>query len=124
MTPRDLLDAATPRPWYVVGLPWNNGEPWIQAESEDPHAGRYVCEFDSGSIADMDQENLDADAALIVAAVNEYEALNEVAEAAEPMVEPFHVATLDEIRTMRAALARLSAVRTETKPPVAGSDAP
>lgn len=78
MRARDLLAAASPRPWFVVGLPWNQGEPWINAETEDPHGGRYVCEFDSDSIADMDQHNLDADAALIVTAVNEYEPLLDI----------------------------------------------
>lgn len=59
---RRMLEAATPGPWSVVGLPWNPGAPWVCA-SEDPHFGRMVADtspaddFDSGP-----------DAALIAAA--------------------------------------------------------
>jgi hypothetical protein len=63
-----LCEAASPGRWFVVGLPWNQGEPYIMSGSDDPHVGRYVCELDSNSIADMEDENLDDDAAFIAAA--------------------------------------------------------
>lgn len=83
VTPRDLLDAATPRPWLL-----------------DP--------TDEGSL-------LPADAALATAAVNEYEALLDVAEAAEAFWQGnTHDSPASD--PLCFALARLSAVRTETKP--------
>jgi hypothetical protein len=44
----ELAKKATPGPWFVVGPPWNDvGAPWINAESEDPHGGVFVCDLDS-----------------------------------------------------------------------------
>jgi hypothetical protein len=124
VTARDLLANATPRPWFVVGLPWNAREPWINAGSEDPHGGRYVCEFDSNSIADMGDENLAADAALIVESVNERDPMLDLEEAWRAEVARFPARHLTGTSVQRAihfaicpmcrALARLDAIRGET----------
>lgn len=46
------VDAATLGPWYVVGPPWNEGAPWINAVDEDPHNGSFICDF-----VDLREEN-------------------------------------------------------------------
>tara|TARA_Y100001951_G_scaffold88698_2_gene80459 strand:+ start:2835 stop:3218 length:384 start_codon:yes stop_codon:yes gene_type:complete len=71
---RKLLEAATPGPWFTLDPPWLPGgaETSILAESPDPHVARFICDFDLCMMDDDDRksENPDADAALIVAAVN------------------------------------------------------
>lgn len=92
---RELLAKATPRPWYTLDPPWlTSGETSILAESPDPHVARFICDFDMWALDDEDDrksENPDADAALIVAAVN---ALPDL---------------LDEITRLRAQVASLTA---------------
>jgi len=63
---------ATPGPWYVVGPPWNNEVPWINAGSDDPHRYLPVCDFDARLDAETDVEVRDdrsvhSDAAFIAA---------------------------------------------------------
>jgi len=49
-------DAATPGPWYRVGPPWNRGAPWVNAGSEDPHHGRFLCDLDA-EMAGVDRDD-------------------------------------------------------------------
>lgn len=39
-----LAEAATPGPWYQIGIPWSDGS-FIKTCS-DPHGGEYVCSYD------------------------------------------------------------------------------
>ena len=70
-------DAAAARPWFVVEPPFNEGAPWINAGSPDPHGGEFVCdlawphEFEAPENVARTASN----AALIVQAVNEREEL-------------------------------------------------
>lgn len=73
-TLRELVARATPGPWYTLGPPWlTDGNTSILAESPDPHVARFICDFDFFAFDEEDDKtslNPDADAALIVAAVN------------------------------------------------------
>lgn len=73
---KGLLANATPGPWYTLDAPWlpSGSETSILAESPDPHVARFICDFDIWELDDDEDrksENPDADAALVVAAVNE-----------------------------------------------------
>src|SRR6185369_17455614 len=48
-------DAATPGPWYRVGMPWNRDAAWVNAGSPDPHQLRFVCDLDP-TLADVDRD--------------------------------------------------------------------
>lgn len=44
---RDLVSKgkkANQDSWHVVGLPWNNHTPYINAKFEDPHIGRAIID--------------------------------------------------------------------------------
>lgn len=76
---RKRLVLATPGPWYRVGPPWNDGQPWINAGSEDPHRKRFIC--DLADMADWDDEentrgrSITGDADFIAAARSDVPAL-------------------------------------------------
>jgi len=87
MSVRDLLAAATPRPWAVTG----NDNRYGSVASTVPAAVEAFCarwpDHGRGDIAAyggalIGESIQPADHALIVAAVNEYEALLDIAEAA------------------------------------------
>jgi hypothetical protein len=41
----DPVRGETPRPWFVVGRPWNDyGPALIYSGSEDPHVGNMVAD--------------------------------------------------------------------------------
>ena len=91
-TPADMLrelDAkATPAPWYSVGLPWNDGDPWINAGSADPHRFSPVCSMDIQEEEARGAEDgfvscAVADANTIVALRNALPLLADVLEAAD-----------------------------------------
>lgn len=108
------LDSASARPWFVVEPPFNEGAPWINAGSPDPHGGEFVCdlawphEFET-------PENVartEANAELIVQAVNEHAALaalevglREAFDSGRPLNSPIvqatlrsHLAAIEEVR--------------------------
>ena len=70
-----LLERASALPWYVVEPPWNEGAPWINAESPDPHGGHFVCDLTWPHDMPEDVDRSEANAELIVQAVNEYDTL-------------------------------------------------
>ena len=90
-TLRAALARATPLPWYTLDPPWLPGgaETSILAESPDPHVARFICDFDLWALDDDDRksENPDADAALIVAAVNALPTLLDTLSALRAQVE-------------------------------------
>jgi hypothetical protein len=90
-TLRAALERATPLPWYTLDPPWLPGgeETSILAESPDPHVARFICDFDLWALDDDDRksENPDADAALIVAAVNALPTLLDTLTALRAQVE-------------------------------------
>jgi hypothetical protein len=43
-----LADEATPGPWYTVDSPWGDST-WVNALSEDPHGGVFVCDCKSST---------------------------------------------------------------------------
>jgi hypothetical protein len=52
------MKAATEGGWFVVGPPWNEAAPFINAVSEDPHGGEVVCDFTyCGFDADVRETN-------------------------------------------------------------------
>jgi hypothetical protein len=51
------LALATPGPWYRIGPPWNDGQPWINAGSQDPHRKRFICDLDDMSDWGDDDES-------------------------------------------------------------------
>ena len=67
---REMDAKATKGPWFVVGLPWNDGPPFVNAGNPDPHGGNPVCDLsiqtdhDDGRIESEPRD--DEDAALIV----------------------------------------------------------
>ena len=64
------MDKHTPGPWYVVGLPWDNGG-CVVANADDPHCGELICTTDDRAWydhTDEDEERWRADARLIAAA--------------------------------------------------------
>lgn len=109
---RAKLEAASKTPWFIVGPPWNEGAPFINAGAEDPHGGEMVCDFVDYHSDDRPDETprSEEDAALIVAAVNHLPALLEAAEAAQVVVteydlgHPFVGYSLDALRVALAAL--------------------
>jgi hypothetical protein len=58
---------ATPGPWFVVGPPWNEAAPYINAGSDDPHAGSVVCDFIDRDEAE-EMHNSEANAEFVAAA--------------------------------------------------------
>jgi hypothetical protein len=74
-----MSDGTTPRPWFHVGRPWVDGPGLIYSGSEDPHVGNMVADTESSL-------NPDADAALIVEAVNAYDRLRRIETAARALV--------------------------------------
>jgi len=76
---------ATPRPWTFNRVKTSSGQ-CFKLGSPDQVNGHYgaICIYDdSTSLNPRKRGNAEADAALIVKAVNEYDALNAVAEAAK-----------------------------------------
>lgn len=73
---RELLGEASPRPWFVVGPPWNEAAPWINAGSEDPHQQWFVCDFvdETGDGGPQEAQLSEADAELVCLAVNTLDA--------------------------------------------------
>lgn len=76
---------ATPRPWVFKVVPTSIGRCFkIGSETQVNDVHGSICLYDdSTSFNPRSHEQAESDAALIVKAVNEYEALNAVAEAAE-----------------------------------------
>lgn len=77
---RARIDAATPGPWFVVGLPWNAGTPFVVAGHEDPHYGTFVADLENLAAEVMDDDarlarNEVADAEFIAHAREDVEAL-------------------------------------------------
>jgi hypothetical protein len=62
----DKLDLVL-APWYIVGPPWNEAAPWINAVDDDPHNGAFICDFIDTRDDDGPRESVssDADAAFI-----------------------------------------------------------
>lgn len=54
---REMDKAATVGPWFVVGLPWNDGLPWVNATSADPHRFMPVCDMDLRLDYESDRES-------------------------------------------------------------------
>ena len=101
---RDLLRQATPRPWVV---------------ERDSHSGSYDYPTDEdcdwpwriAGVANLAEEECsEADAALIVQAVNEYEALLDVAEQMEREHSHHHIPGTANCHGCEL-LARLDSVR-------------
>ena len=89
---RGLLTKATPGPWYTLDAPWlpAGAETSILAESPDPHVARFICDFDLWALDDDEDrksECPDADAALIVAAVNELPGILDLLESQAAEIE-------------------------------------
>lgn len=111
-TPSPSSDSrAASTPWFVVGLPWNEAAPWINAESDDPQGGEFVCDLAWPHDTPENVERTEANAALIVRAVNEFDALlaietmvREALDADLPLADVFvrvaksHLAAIDEVR--------------------------
>jgi hypothetical protein len=96
---RDLLAAATPRPWEPDGSTAVSWERDIVQETSGAAIAQHVA-----------TDN----AALIVAAVNEYEALLDLVTAATRIQADPHGTISDKnIDLLNAALARLDALRAE-----------
>ncbi|MBQ0917502.1 ead/Ea22-like family protein [Hydrogenophaga aromaticivorans] len=62
---RELAEAATPGPWFVVGQPWNPKADFIVAGSPDPHMGQYVADTED---FDGEGQNVQENAAYIASA--------------------------------------------------------
>ena len=57
---RALCDAATDGEWHVVGLPWNNGLPYIIAGHHDPHVGKAIVDLlDQDEFSGEDDEDIE-----------------------------------------------------------------
>ena len=57
-TIRERAEAATPGPWFTIGLPWTNSDDadtWVKAGSPDPHISTFVCDC-QGLITEPDDE--------------------------------------------------------------------
>lgn len=122
MSARDLLAAATPRPWSVEHFTTAN----ITGDGGNIYVAEIDCSHESGDAA----AQAHADADLIVATVNEYEAHDALAEEARRMAGrargaadvlrgiPAFMAqwsTFDDIaRNLERELDRLDAVRRST----------
>lgn len=82
----------TPSPWFKVGPPWATDSAYINAKSDDPHAGRFVADFD-GQWEDEYDDDLyprpHEDAALIVALRNSLPALIAYVRAADALRAQF-----------------------------------
>jgi hypothetical protein len=99
----DLLAAATHRPWKLDG--GSVSRAIIYGNIRDGVARTFVCEIDTSWESDA-AASADADAELIVAAVNEYEALLAIAEHLRETFRGWHpdtkalqlLARLDEVR--------------------------
>lgn len=74
----------TARPWGVCELPWDDTRMNIYAPPGDPHGARLVASTDTNWLADdEDHDGVDqANADLIVRAVNAHDAAVALAEAA------------------------------------------
>ena len=84
------MDAkATKGPWFVVGPPWNDGPPFVNAGNADPHGGKPVCDLsiqtdhDDGRIESEPRD--DEDAELIVTLRNALPALVRLIECADAL---------------------------------------
>lgn len=86
MTPADLdrlealYEKATPGEWYLLGAPWlgRDMETSILAGSPDPHAAKFVCDFENFADDDEDKNGWN-DADFIAALHNAFPALLEAA---------------------------------------------
>jgi hypothetical protein len=104
---RALLSEATQRPWQTENIPYNGlDDPCIFSGA----TGQYVCQlvYDQQSITQRPE--VDADAALIVAAINALPGLLAICNAAKTALglldDPSCPVTgLDETRRARAILA-------------------
>ena len=56
---KQLLAKATPGRWYLLEPPWLSAgcETTILAGSPDPHAGRFICDFDELGAEDEDKNS-------------------------------------------------------------------
>ena len=106
---KQALEAATPGPWRVAGP-----SGFVENSSSDVAT---ICQF--WSRYELDYDNWQANARLIVAAVNNLPALLKVAEAAKDLpylydqasADPYNVGysqVSDEIELLRKALEELS----------------
>lgn len=106
---RDLLEKATARPWVfemVDGGRDVDGAPYEVTAILTPPSG--APDDDGDVIAGAHCNPTEADAALIVAAVNSYEALLDVVDAVRKRCDDAHPRWAPELR---AALARYDALR-------------
>lgn len=84
-TGRERLEAATPRPWRLDG--GSASRALIYGGIKPGRSRTLVCEIDTSWESDVAAAEAVADAELIVCAVNEYEALLEIAEAAAKIAD-------------------------------------
>ncbi len=77
-----LMEAATPGPWYLLEQPWlpRGCETMILSGSNDPHAGKAVCDFECQAEDDEADNNAWHDAELIAFLRNHAPALIAAAE--------------------------------------------
>lgn len=98
-------DKATARPWYVNRLNDQIGDIWSEA-ADMPVAQAQPC----GTLKRPDNEQRNANAELIVRAVNEHAALTAVASAAEAAEQLLQMNGLRST-SLRHALSTLAAIR-------------
>lgn len=96
---RALCDAATQGEWHVVGLPWNNGLPYIVAGHPDPHVGKAIIDLlDQDEFSGEDDEDIERQMAQFQA--EQYANARFIA-ATDPQTVR---ALIDEVEELRAAL--------------------
>lgn len=105
-----VTEAATKGPWFVAGPPWNHGEPYVIAGSEDPHYGTFIADLLSiTEDPDGPESNRQANAEFIAAA---REAMPELIR--EVMESHAHRAALaDRVRALEAQLVQQPAEGTD-----------
>ena len=86
-----LYERATKGVWYLLETPWlpRGSETTILAGSPDPHAAKFVCDFENFGEDEDSEKNGWNDAELIVALHNAFPALLARLEAAERDAERY-----------------------------------
>lgn len=102
---RVALAAASERPWFVVGLPWNQAAPWINAGSEDPHGGHFVCDFVNYDDTPTEAARSEPNAELVCLAVNAIEPFLDLEKAAREVARLY--ATIRPAGQLDAAVSAL-----------------
>lgn len=97
----------TPGPWFVIGLPWNEGAPFVNAGTADPHDGEVVCDFTYMGYDDdlRETNNSEANAAAVAHAPSDVRLLLNIATAALDWHDE-HCACNGEACAIGEALAR------------------